>query len=134
MLVEDGFATNHSRGVAGASEIENLVRGTFGIAGNTGGAGLQHAEITHAPLRRVTTDQHDAIALLDAFAGEKSRSARRELTQISVGVLLLAAIALDAHGNSGRVTLGRRFEELDHIAIGVDALRLRAHFVFERRN
>src|SRR5687768_18182111 len=110
MLVENGFATDHSRGITRASEIENLPGGTFRIAGDAGGARLQHAEVTHAPLRRVAAHQHDAIALLDAFAGEEPGSARRELAQIGVGVLLLAAVAFDAHCDSGRVTLGRSFE------------------------
>ncbi len=105
---------------------------TFRIARDAGRAGLQHAEIGHAPLGRVVADQHDAIAVLDALAREEAGNARGEFTQIGIGVLFLAPIALDAHRDARCMALGRSLKQLEQIAIGVNALRFRAHFVFER--
>ena len=90
MIVDDRLACDDSGGIAGAREVENLGSGTFGIARDARRAGLQHAEIRHAPLGRVAADQHHAIALLDALAGEESGDARGQLAQIGVGVLFLA--------------------------------------------
>src|SRR6185503_5409130 len=110
MIVDDGFATDDSRGVSCSREIEDLSRRALGVARNAGGAGFQHAEVSHAPLGRVAAYQHDAIAGFDAFAREKSRDACREFTQISVGVLFLVPVTLDAHCDSRRVSLRRSFE------------------------
>ncbi len=132
MLFENSLAANHPRCISGACKVKNLVTRTLRIARNTSRTGLQHAEITHAPLGRITADEHHAITRLDAFAGKKSSRARRQFTQVSIRVLLLTPVAFDPHRDSRLVTLGRRLKELEQIAIGVDALRLCAHLVFER--
>src|ERR1044071_2139638 len=105
MLVENRFAADHARRISGAREVQDLSRRTFRIAGNARCARFEHTEITHAPLRRVAADQHDTVAMLDALGCEKSGNTRRKLAQVRIRVLFLAPIALDAHRDSGRMTL-----------------------------
>src|SRR6185369_13648034 len=108
MLFEHSFTTDHSRCISGACKVENFVSRALWIARDTSRAGLQHAEITHAPLGCVAADEHHAIARLDALAGEKSSRARCQFTQVGIRVLLVATIAFDAHRHSCLMTLGRR--------------------------
>src|SRR5215212_958486 len=133
MVVDDGLAANDPCSISCASKVENLVRGTFGIAGNASGAGFQHAEISHTPFRRVAADEQYAVTRFNALAGEKAGYSRGQFAKVGVSVLLLASIALDAHRHPGCVALGRSFEELEQIAICVNTLRLCSHLVFERR-
>src|SRR6185369_14591344 len=106
MLVENRFAADHARCIPCAREVEDLSRRTFRITRDACRAGFEHTEITHAPLRRVAAYQHDAVAVLDSLAREKSRHARRQLAQIRIRVLFLTPIALDAHRDPRRMTLG----------------------------
>src|SRR4029078_12454031 len=113
MFAENGFAADHARRISCAREVENLSGRTFRIARNARRARFEDAEIAHATLGRVAADQHDAGAALDALAREKSGDARRKLAQIGVRVLLLSPVALDAHCDSGRVTLRCRLKQLE---------------------
>ena len=120
MLLSQLLAQHNRRRVAGASEVHNLVSRAFRIDGNTRGAGFEHAEVGHAPFGRVVTEEHHAVAGAHACAGEESGGAGRKFVQVCVGVLVLlplrekigirvllfATIALNAHGDAGRVTLG----------------------------
>src|SRR5437667_118207 len=84
------------------------------------------------PFGRVLADQHDAIARFDSLVSEESSRARRQLAQVCVGVLFFAAVALDTHRDASGVTFGRSLEQLQQIAIGVDAFWLSAQVLFER--
>src|SRR5687767_12905026 len=105
MIVHDGLAGDDARGVAGARESENFGGRTFRIARDASRACFQHAEIRHAPFGCVAADEHDTIALLDSLAGEKTGDPGSELAEIRVGILLLPAVAFDAHRHARRVTL-----------------------------
>src|SRR6185369_758102 len=105
MLVQYGLTTDNTRSISGAREIEYLGSRAFWIARNASSAGFQHTEVTHAPLRRVAAHQHHAIARLDTFARQKACHTRRQLANVGVRVLLLAAVALDAHRHSRRMSL-----------------------------
>src|ERR1044072_2476474 len=97
MLVENPVAANHAGGVPCAREVEYLCRRAFRITWDTSRACLKHAEITHAPLGCIAADQHDAVAVLDALASEKSGHACRKFAQVRIHVLFFAPVALDAH-------------------------------------
>ena len=73
------------------------------------------------------------MAALDVLAREESSGAHGQLTQVRVRVLLFVAIALDAHRHARRVTLRRRLEHFEQVAIGVNALWFDAHVFLERR-
>ena len=77
-------------------------------------------------------DEHHAIAGLDAGGCQKPRGACRQFTHVGIGVLFVAAVAFDAHGDAGRVAFSRSFKKFQQIAIGVNALWLCAHVFFER--
>src|SRR6185436_8867306 len=124
MIVEHGFTTDDSRSITGSCEVENLRRRAFGIAWNTSGARFQHAEVSHTPFGFVATHEHHAVALLDSLARKETGDACCELAQIGVRVLLLAPVALDTHGNTCCVALGRSLEQLEQIAISVNTVRL----------
>src|SRR5215217_923648 len=105
MIVDDGLAANDPRSVSCARKVENLARGTFGIAGDASGAGFQHAEISHTPFRRIAADEQHAVAWFNTFTGEKAGYSRGQLAKVGVSVLLLASIAFDAHRHSRCVAL-----------------------------
>src|ERR1043165_7093277 len=77
LVFEDFLARDDAGGVSGAREVENLARRTFWIARDARRAGLQDAEVSPAPLGRVRTHEHHAIALLDSLACKKAGHARR---------------------------------------------------------
>src|SRR4030095_13868471 len=81
------IADDYSGSFARARKIYDFLGRALRIDRNTSRAGLQHAEISHAPFRRVVTEQHYPRAVADALAGKEGRRARGQLTQISVGVL-----------------------------------------------
>src|SRR5262245_4819170 len=132
MILINCLADYNSSGITCPREVNNLAGRTLRIDRNAGSSCFQSAEVSHAPFGCIVTHQHQAIAMLDALTGKESCCSQRELTHISVGVLLLASIALDAHRHTRRVSLGRSLEQLQQIAIRVDSLWLRPHLVFER--
>src|SRR6185312_8838878 len=106
MFVMQLFANYNSRRLPSARKIYDLLERTFRINRNTARSGFQDAKVGHAPFRRIVANQHHAIAWLDTGAGKKPGGARCQLAHVSVGVLLLASVALDAHGDASRVALG----------------------------
>src|SRR5207248_10973499 len=52
---------------------------------------------------------------------------------VRVGVLLWPSVTFYSHGDARGVALGRRLEEFEQVAVGIDALGLRAHVLFEFR-
>src|SRR5438093_3977269 len=119
------LCTNYDRRcITRAREVHDFARRAFGIYRNARRTRLQHAEVSHAPFRRVVAEQDDSISRLDSLRGEKCSGACRQLAQISIRVLFFSSIAFDAHRNARRVTLRRSFKKLDQVAIGVDALWL----------
>ena len=107
---------------------------TLGVDGDAGRAGLEDAEVADAPLGRVVADEQDAVAGLDARAGEEGCGARR---QLAAGRRRCTARCSPSRSmrmaTRVREALGRGLEELEQVAVGVDALGLRAHVLFERR-
>jgi hypothetical protein len=75
MLLVEFLAQNDSRRLAGARKGYDLVERTFRINRNATGSCLEDTKLGHAPFRRVVTQEHDAIAGLDAFAGKKAGGA-----------------------------------------------------------
>ena len=99
-------AQNQRRRVAGAGKGNQVVDGAFRIDGYASGARFEDAKVSHAPLRRILADQHHAITGFDTLAGKKSGRPQRQLAHVGIGVLLLAAVTLDAHSDAGGMTLG----------------------------
>jgi hypothetical protein len=133
VLLAQFVADDDAEGFARADEVDDLGRRTFRVYGHAGRSRLEHAEIGHAPFGRVVADEDDAIRGTQPFAGEEPGGARGEFVHVPVGVLLFAAVALDAHGDARRVAFGRGLEKFEQVAVGVDALRLRAHVLFKLR-
>src|SRR5215204_6475959 len=113
MVSKNCFAADNAGSISRAREVENLVSRAFRITRDAGGARFEHAEIAHAPFGCIAADQHDAIALLDALACEKSGDPRGELAQVSIRVLFLAPVTFDAHRDSRFVTLGGSLKQLE---------------------
>ena len=132
VFVKQFPAEHKRRGVTGSNEVHNFLERAVGIDGYAGSAGLQDAEVRHAPLWCVLARKQHPVARLDSFAGKEARRAQGQLAHVGISVLLFSAIALDTHRHASSVTFGRRLEELEQIAIRVNALWLDAHFFFQR--
>ena len=77
MLFRELRAQHQGRSISGAREVDKFVNCTIGIDRDTGRAGLKQAKVSHAPLGRILTDQHNALAGFDALTGEEAGSAER---------------------------------------------------------
>ena len=125
VLLEEVRAHDNPRGFAQRQESNDLLRAELLLERDDGGTGTQDAEVGHAPLRQVLRESATREAGRTPFRVKEGGRAQRALAKISVSIALLDAVSLDAHGEPSGVVLGARFEELDEVAVGVDATRLR---------
>ena len=101
-----------------------------GSHGNAARACFEYAEISHSPLGRIM------LTSMTRSPGLMPWPARNPATRVASSrrsayvYCSLRPLARSA-SRLCRMALGRSLKQLEQIAIRVDALRLRAHFVFE---
>ena len=129
MFREELGADGDGARFAVADEADELVGRDVFFERDHRGARAHDSEIGHAPFGSVLRQKRYAVALFDAFALEKSRSAQRAFAEISVGIALFAALSLDAHRDAALMVPRARVEELNEVLIRIDPFRF-GFFVF----